>query len=74
MSKIYHYTKLNTAIEYILPTMTLRTNFLNKMNGPKENQPRRFGGMNFDYKVLAAVFFTFRNKDSGCHLSVLNFY
>jgi hypothetical protein len=52
MSKIYHYTKLSTAIEYILPTMTLRTNFLNKMNGPKENQKWGFGGNNINYKEM----------------------
>jgi hypothetical protein len=52
MSKIYHYTKLNTAIEFILPSMTLRTNFLNKMNGPKENQKWSFGGINIDYEGM----------------------
>ena len=49
MPKIYHFTKLETAIEFILPSMTLRTNFLNKMNGPKENQEWHFGGINIDY-------------------------
>ncbi|CAM3354185.1 DUF2971 domain-containing protein [Zobellia roscoffensis] len=52
MPKIYHYTKLTTAIEFILPSMTLRTNFLNKMNGPKENQEWAFGGVNIDYKGM----------------------
>ncbi|MBT0563230.1 DUF2971 domain-containing protein [Riemerella anatipestifer] len=52
MSKIYHYTKLSTAIEFILPTMTLRTNFLNRMNGPKENQRWAFGGVNIPYREL----------------------
>ncbi len=52
MSKIYHYTKLSTAIEFILPSMTLRTNFLNKMNGPKENQQWSFGGVNVPYNSL----------------------
>jgi hypothetical protein len=52
MSKIYHYTKLSTAIVYILPTMTLRTNFLNKMNGPKESQRWAFGGINIDYERM----------------------
>ncbi|NMH89875.1 DUF2971 domain-containing protein [Flavivirga algicola] len=54
MSKIYHYTKLSTAIEFILPSMTLRTNFLNKMNGPKENQKWSFGGINVPYETLYA--------------------
>lgn len=52
MSKIYHYTKLNTAIEFILPSMSLRTNFLSKMNGPKENQKWTFGGINVPYDTL----------------------
>lgn len=52
MSKIYHYTKLSTALEYILPSMTLRTNFLNKMNDPKENQEWHFGGVNIDYEGM----------------------
>ncbi|PHR71869.1 MAG: hypothetical protein COA67_05625 [Lutibacter sp.] len=54
MSKIYHYTKLSTAIEFILPSMNLRTNFLNKMNGPKENQKWSFGGINVPYETLYA--------------------
>lgn len=52
MGKIYHYTRLSTAIEFILPSMTLRTNFLNKMNGPKENQQWSFGGVNVPYEEL----------------------
>lgn len=52
MSKIYHFTKLSTAIEYILPNMSLRTNFLNKMNGPKENQKWSFGGINIPNETL----------------------
>ncbi|PKP12406.1 MAG: hypothetical protein CVU08_10675 [Bacteroidetes bacterium HGW-Bacteroidetes-3] len=52
MTKIYHYTKLSTAIEFILPSMCLRTNFLSKMNGPKENQKWSFGGMNVPYETL----------------------
>lgn len=32
--------------------MTLRTNFLNKMNGPKENQKWAFGGINVPYRTL----------------------
>lgn len=52
MAKIYHYTKLSTAIEFILPSMLLRSNFLNKMNGPKENQKWSFGGINVPYEEL----------------------
>ena len=52
MAKIYHYTKLSTAIEFILPLMSLRTNFLDKMNGPKENQKWSFGGINVPYETM----------------------
>ncbi|HED07907.1 MAG TPA: hypothetical protein ENI57_07320, partial [Ignavibacteria bacterium] len=52
MAKIYHYTKLRTAIEFILPSMTLETNFLSKMNDPKENQIWSFGGINIDYETI----------------------
>ena len=52
MPKIYHYTKLSTAVEFILPAMTLRTNFLDQMNGPKENQKWTFGGVNVPYETL----------------------
>jgi len=51
MSKVYHYTKLTTAIEYILPRMELRTNNLHRMNDPKENQPWSFAGRNIDYQA-----------------------
>jgi hypothetical protein len=52
MGKIYHYTTLKTAIEFILPSMKLRTNFLSKMNGPNENQTWSFGGVNVPYEEL----------------------
>jgi len=34
---LYHYTKNDTAIRYILPKMALRMNSLKYMNDPKEN-------------------------------------
>jgi len=52
MPKIYHYTKLETALEYIFPTMTLRTNFLNNMNDPKEKELWTFGEINISYKNI----------------------
>lgn len=52
MSKIYHYTKLSTTIEHILDSMTLRTNYLNSLNDPKENQLWAFGGINIDYENI----------------------
>lgn len=50
MTKIYHFTKLNTAIEFILPKKQLRTSSLHKMNDPKESQPWAFGGINLNYE------------------------
>lgn len=35
--KLYHYTKSDILIKYILPDMGLKMNFLEKMNDPKEN-------------------------------------
>jgi len=52
LTKIYHYTKLATAIEHILPKMKLRTGSLHGMNDPKENQPWAFGGRNVNYVVM----------------------
>lgn len=46
MSKIYHYTKLSTTIQYILPEMQLRASSLNQLNDPKENQAWSFSGAN----------------------------
>lgn len=46
MPSIFHFTKLETALEYILPTMQLRTNSLSNMNDPKESQPWAFGSVN----------------------------
>lgn len=65
MPKIYHYTRLSTAIEFILPSMTLRTNFLNKMNGPKENQKWSFGGVNVPYESLYPEINLNPNKDAA---------
>ncbi len=46
---IYHYTKFNTAIEHILPTMVLKSNSLKNMNDPRENQLWAFSGKNINY-------------------------
>jgi len=50
MFKIYHYTRLETALEFILPTMKLRTSNFVRTNDPKENQPWAFSGKNFDFE------------------------
>lgn len=65
MSKIYHYTTLSTAIEFILPAMTLRTNFLDQMNGPKENQKWSFGSVNLPYETLYSELNYITNPDNA---------
>ncbi|HRH02953.1 MAG TPA: DUF2971 domain-containing protein [Bacteroidia bacterium] len=52
MNKIYHFTKLDTALGGILPDMSLRTNLLSKMNDPRENQLWAFSSTNVPYKEL----------------------
>lgn len=52
MAKIYHYTKLSTAIRYILPTKQLRTNSLSNTNDLRENQLWTFGGVNVNYEGI----------------------
>jgi Protein of unknown function (DUF2971) len=71
MAKIYHYTKLSTAIEAILPLMTLRTNFLNKMNGPKENQEWAFGVENGLYEALYPELYMNTDRDIA-HFKSMN--
>jgi hypothetical protein len=66
MAKIYHYTKLSTALEFILPKMTLRTNFLDQMNGPKENQKWSFGSVNLPYETLYSEL-DYDNKPNESH-------
>lgn len=39
---VYHYTKLETALEHILPSMTIRLGLLEKVNDPKESKPWSF--------------------------------
>ncbi len=43
---IYHYTKLATLIEYILPTKTLRSNGFSQMNDPRESRRWSMGSIN----------------------------
>ena len=37
--KLYHYTKYNTLVKYILPTMKLKLSSLFKTNDPTEGRP-----------------------------------
>lgn len=41
---LYHYCKLSTALEYILPDMQLRLSPMMKTNDPRENKGLIFGG------------------------------
>lgn len=49
---IYHYTKLSTLIEYILPTKTLKSNNFNNMNDPRESTPWSMGSVNLPFEKL----------------------
>jgi len=65
MPKIYHYTKLDIALAYILPSMTLRTNFSNNMNDSKEKELWAFGGININYKNISPD--TYSNQTHIAH-------
>ncbi|MBS1977842.1 MAG: DUF2971 domain-containing protein [Bacteroidetes bacterium] len=45
-TSLYHYCKLATAIEYILPAKRLLLNQLGKTNDPRENKDFVFAGLN----------------------------
>ncbi len=47
---IYHFTRLQTAIEKILPNMQLRANYLKDTNDPRETYLWTFGGKNVTKK------------------------
>lgn len=49
---IYHYTKLTTLIEYILPTKTLKSNSFSNMNDPRESTPWSMGSINLPLEKL----------------------
>lgn len=49
---IYHYTKLTTLIEYILPTKTLKLNNFSNMNDPRESTPWPMGSVNLPLEKL----------------------
>jgi len=46
MSKLYHFTRLKTAIEKILPQFKLKANNFLEMNDPRETYVWAFRGMN----------------------------
>jgi hypothetical protein len=47
--KLYHYCKLSTALEYILPSMQLRLSPLIHTNDPRENKD-----LVFAYSITAS--------------------
>ncbi|NOS90620.1 MAG: DUF2971 domain-containing protein [Cyclobacteriaceae bacterium] len=52
-SKLYHYCKLSTAIEHILPTKRLLLNTLGRTNDPREKKSFVFAGSSMNASDLA---------------------
>lgn len=52
MGLIYHYTRFETFMSYILPTKSIRTNFLRYMNDPRESLSWAFGSTNLPYEKI----------------------
>lgn len=55
---IYHYTKLSTLIEYILPTKTLKSNNFSNMNDPRESTPWSMGSVNLPLEKLFPEYYS----------------
>lgn len=49
---LYHFTSLDTLLKYILPTKTLKSNSLGKMNDPRESHDWAFGSVNLPLEEL----------------------
>lgn len=49
---LYHFTRLDTFLNYILPSETLMSNSLAQMNDPREYHPWGFGSVNLPYEKL----------------------
>ncbi|NJI72280.1 DUF2971 domain-containing protein [Sphingobacterium kitahiroshimense] len=52
MGLIYHYTRFETFMSYILPVGLLRTSSLRQMNDPRESLDWSFGGINVPYEEI----------------------
>lgn len=52
MKLLYHYTRFETFMSYILPTGFLRTSSLGQMNDPRESFDWAFGDMNVPYEEI----------------------
>ena len=55
---IYHYTKLTTLIEYILPTKTLKSNSFSNMNDPRESSLWSMGSINLPLEKLFPEYYS----------------
>ncbi|HWD87434.1 MAG TPA: DUF2971 domain-containing protein [Mucilaginibacter sp.] len=58
MMSVFHYTRLSTLIDYILPSGKLKANDLNNMNDPRESHAWSFGGMNVPLETLFPGYYT----------------
>lgn len=52
MESIYHYTRFETFMSYILPTGCIRPNSLRYMNDPRESLDWAFGSTNLPYEEI----------------------
>lgn len=52
MGSLYHYTKLETFLKFILPTQKLRASYLDLTNDPREALPWSFGSTNLPFEKL----------------------
>ncbi len=55
---IYHYTKLATLVEYILPTKALKSNSFSNMNDPRESTPWSMGSINLPLEKLFPEYYS----------------
>ncbi len=52
MPSLYHYTKIETFLNYIALSATLKTNSLEQMNDPRESVKWAFSGTNVPYESI----------------------
>lgn len=62
MPSIFHYTRFETFMSYILPSGFIRTNSLKHMNDPRESLDWAFGGINVPYE---SIFPDYYNDDTA---------
>lgn len=58
MGLIYHYTRFETFMSYILPNRNIRTNFLKYMNDPRESLRWTFGSTNLSYEKILEGYYS----------------